>query len=165
MLAEYGRGAADPDCHRAFARQANQLVWALLAREDRRADQDDAMLDAAHASAYHWAAVGGRVEETRAQWLLSHVHAVLGRGEPATHHAVRALAVCEAEGIGDFDLAYAYEAMGRAAAVSGDIDAATRWRSWAAAAAAAIADPEDRALFEADLAVGPWEPIGAGQPA
>jgi uncharacterized protein YndB with AHSA1/START domain len=165
VLAAFGRHAADPDCHRAFARQTNQLVWALLAMDHRSADDNDTMLDAAHTSAYHWAAVGGPVEATRAQWLLSNVHAVLGRGRAASHHARRALDVCSAHGIGDFDLAYAYEAMGRAAAVSGDADDAACWRTRAAEAATAIAEPEDRALFESDLALGPWQPVGADQPA
>lgn len=159
VLAAFGRGASDPECQRAFARQTNQLVWTLLSDDHRTPEVDDAMLDAAHASAYHWSTVGAAVEATRAQWLISQVNAVLGRPAAATHHAARALQVCEAAGLGDFDIAYAYEAVARAAALGGDAETAASWRAKAAEAGAAIAADEDRVLFESDLAAGPWASV------
>jgi hypothetical protein len=67
--------------------------------------------------------------------------------------------VCEDNGIGDFDLAYAYEAMARVASVSGDRSGTDQWRARATRAGDEIADSEDKALFLTDLADGPW---GAG---
>ncbi len=81
---------------------------------------------------------------------------MLGRPEPAVRYARQCLATCEREGLADFDLAYAYEAMARSAAAAHDPAEATRWRVKAEHAASAIADPEDRELFVADLAAGPW---------
>jgi uncharacterized protein YndB with AHSA1/START domain len=156
VLARFVAESADPACSRAYARQTNQLVWSLLDLDGRDDEDDERMVHAAHASAHHWRLVGEPANHARAEWLVSHVYAVLGRAEPARHHAARSLAICEAEDIGDFDLAYAYEAVARAAAVSGDAPVAEEWRLRAIAAAAAIADPEDRAIFDADLAAGPW---------
>ena len=60
--------------------------------------------------------------------------------------------VCESAGIGDWDLAYAYEALGRAASAAGDATAATEWRERARTAGEAIPDPEDRDHFDEDFA-------------
>jgi hypothetical protein len=142
--------------HRAFARQANRETWDLIQQPVRSAVDDERMIHSAHASAFHWAAVGGAVESTRADWLLSHVHAVLGRAEPALRYAQQCLATCVREGIGDFDLAYAREAVARAVAVGGDVGSAARLRAEAARAGDDIADAKDRDQFLADLAAEPW---------
>ena len=82
--------------HRELGRSLNGLVWQLLARTDRADDDDARMVDAAHASQYHWREAGGP-PGTRGEWLVSHVYAVLGRAEPALHHARRCLALAGAE--------------------------------------------------------------------
>ena len=87
---------------------------------------------------------------------MSHVYAVLGQSEPAVESARRSLATCEANGIGDFDLAYAYEGMARGVAAGGDAGETRRWRDRAEQAALAIVDDEDRDLFLADLTAEPW---------
>ena len=88
----------------------------------------------------------------RGEWLCSRVYAVLGRSEPALHHARRVVEICQENGIGDWDLAFAHEALARAAAVAGDQQAAERHLADARRAAELIADPEDRALLESDVA-------------
>ena len=127
-------------------------VWRLM---ESRAD-DDRMLHAAHASRYHW----GEAEEStpenlaRGEWQVSRVYTVLGRAEPAIWHACRCLEHCEQNVIGDWDLAYAYEALARAHALAGDGEA-DRWKERARAAGDAIADPEDREHFDEDYATLP----------
>ncbi len=74
----------------------------------------------AHASRHHWEAVGTPVNLARGERLCPRVYAVLGRGEPALHHARRVLELCQEHGIGDWDLAFAHEALARASAVDGD---------------------------------------------
>jgi DNA-binding transcriptional MerR regulator len=126
-------------------------VWALMETEDRTPAQDDRMLHMAHASRHHWEAVGTPVNLARGEWLCSRVYAVLGRGEPSLHHARRVLELCEEHGIGDWDLAFAHEALARASAVAGDGTASEEALGRARAAAEDIADPRDRELLEADL--------------
>jgi hypothetical protein len=72
-----------------------------------------------------------------------------------SRHARRCLAICEEHGIGDFDIAFAHEAVARAHAVAGDRDAAARHAERARAAAAGIAEDEDREMVLADLAALP----------
>ncbi|HLK43721.1 MAG TPA: hypothetical protein VKV34_10305, partial [Thermoleophilia bacterium] len=62
-------------------------------------------------------------------------------------------------GIGDFDLAFAYEALARAYAVAGDRDEAARWEALARSAAVDIGDDDDRELVLSDLSTLP-EPAG-----
>ena len=151
----------DAEWHRDLGIDTNQEVWGLLGRLDRTPAADEAMVRAAYASAYHWSRAARRTEanEARAEWMLSHVHAVLGRADMAQHHAQRCLAVVEAAGLDDFDLAYAHEALARAAAADGRLDDAERHR--AAAAAVPIADDEDRKIFIDDLAASPWFGLAA----
>ncbi len=83
---------------------------------------------------------------------VSRVYSVLRRGEPALHHAGRSLDLCEQHGIGDFDLAFAYEALSRAHMVAGDAAEASRFAAIAKTAVDRIEDAEDREIFLGDLA-------------
>lgn len=148
-MARRDRPALTPDEHRELARALNRAVWDGLA-----AAPTPELADVAHASLHHWRIAGGPLEEARGEWLVSHVYAVLGRAEPAAHHARRSFEICEREGFGGFDLAYAYEGLARAAAAAGEPYSALRER--AAELGAAIGDPEDREIFEGDLAAPPW---------
>lgn len=76
----------------------------------------------------------------------------LDRAEPALWHARRCLEICEANGIGDWDLAFAYEALARASRVAGDRDATERWLAAAREAGEQIAEVEERDLLRSDIA-------------
>ena len=111
------------------------------------------MLHAAHASAYHWSVAPECEPENRvrSEWECSRVYAVLGRAEPALHHARRCLELCEEHRIGDFDLAYAHEALARAYVVAGQEDDARRHEHLARAAAETVASEDDREHLLEDL--------------
>ena len=100
------------------------------------------MIHAAHASRYHWGQVPSVTPAhlARGEWQISRVYAVLGRAEPALHHARRVLELCQQNGIGEWDLAFAYEALARAYAVAGDAGQAREFTDRALAAAEDIAD-------------------------
>jgi hypothetical protein len=123
-------------------------TWELLRS---RAD-DDRMLHIAHASRFHWGEAPECKPENlaRGEWMVSRVYTVLGRAEPAIWHARRCLDHCEENGIGDWDLAYAYEALARAHAVAGNAEAAD-WKAKARSAGDAIADAEDKEHFDEDF--------------
>jgi hypothetical protein len=142
----------DPDAERQLAADLFNGVWRLLDKPDRTVEEDDRMLHMAHASRYHWDQVGTAENRSRGEWQCSRVYAVLGRAEPALHHANRNLEICRAHGIGDFDLAFAYEALARAWALAGDGEQARARIEQARAAAADVAEDEDRELLLADLA-------------
>ena len=141
----------DAATERALAVRLFNRTWELLDSAGRTTDQDDEMLHASHASRYHWGEVGEPVNRVRGEWQCSRVYAVLGRAEPALWHARRCLDLCEAHGIGDFDLAFAYEALARASAVAGDREAAARSAERARVAGDAIGEDDDRESFAQEL--------------
>ena len=141
--------------HRRLAAELFNHVWSLLEKPDRDRSDDDTMLHTAHASRYHWGEVGMPVNLVRGEWQVSRVYAVLGRAEPALFHARRCLELCQAHGIGDFDLAFAYEALARASAVAGLRDDVIRYAELARQAGEQIAERDDRDIFFADLAAVP----------
>jgi hypothetical protein len=75
-----------PPLHRHFAATLFNRAWDLIDQPDRSDAENDEMLHAAHASRYHWGAIG-----VRGEWQISRVYAVLERGPEALHHAQRCL--------------------------------------------------------------------------
>ncbi len=147
---------ADAEAHRMAGVAANNSAWELLGRDDLSPDETDDLLGRAYASTYHWRRAARRAPENaaRGSWLVSRVHAVLGHGDLALHHADRCMAVTAAADLHDFDLAYAHEARARALACLGRLDEAAV--ELKAAHAVQIADDEDRSIIEGDLASAPW---------
>ena len=145
----------DAATHRNVGVALFNYAWTLLDMESRTPEQDIELVHVTHASAYHWMQVGTAANRARSEWQCSRVYAVLGRAEPAIWHAGLCLAICEAEGIGDWDLGFAYEALARAHAVAGDKQESARWLQRAREQAADIAEAGDRDLLLKDLATIP----------
>jgi hypothetical protein len=145
------RGVTDVD-HRRLGVDLFNHTWTLLEKADRTPAEDDELLHATHASAYHWSRVGAPENLARGEWQVSRVNAVLGRAEAAIHHARRCLDHCLEHAIGDWDLAYAYEALARAHKVAGDDAEYRRNLELARDAGTRIAEDEDREHLERDLA-------------
>jgi DNA-binding transcriptional MerR regulator len=141
----------DPAEERSLAAGLFNETWTLLERTDRTPADDDRMINAAHASRFHWGNVGEPVNLAIGEWQISRVYSVLGRAEPSLYHANRSLELCRDHGIGDFSLAYAYEALARAHLVAGDRTEAARFTELAREAGETIAEEEDRELLTQDL--------------
>ncbi|HEX6198303.1 MAG TPA: hypothetical protein VFZ37_20500 [Jiangellaceae bacterium] len=140
------------DDERRLAAHLFNHVWTLLERSDRTQAEDDEMLHAAHASRHHWGQVGQPVHRARGEWQCSRVYAVLGRSEPALHHARRCLELADANDLGSFDVGCGHEALARAYLVAGDIDASAKHAAEASTAAEEITDEEDRGVLLGDVA-------------
>ena len=112
--------STEEEGHRKFAVDAFNLVWSLLDKEERTEEEDDKMVHAAHASRFHWGEIGTPLEFERGEWQISRVYSALSKPESALRHAKRCLGICKENHIGDFDIAFAYEAMARASAVAGE---------------------------------------------
>jgi DNA-binding transcriptional MerR regulator len=147
----------DPATHRAVGVALFNHTWTLLEKADRTPAETDEMIHAAHASRFHWGRALDAVPANlaRGEWQCSRVYAVLGRAEPALWHARRCVAINEAAGSGDWDIASAYEAMARAYLAAGDAAQVAAWKDKASAALDGIADRDDRELIEGDLATLP----------
>ncbi len=140
-----------PDQHRQCAKALFNAVWALLEQPERTGDEEDLMVHRSHAMMLHWLQVGEPVNFARGEWQLSRVYAVLGRFEPAVHHAERCRVICEDNGLGKFDEGFAYEALARAHAVDGNDAQMESFLDRARAAAREVDDEADRAILLADL--------------
>src|SRR5262245_33374255 len=117
----------DAQVHRRLAAALFNRVRNLLERPDRTQAAAEPVLHAALDSRFHWGEVGEPVNFARGEWQVSRVYAVLRRAEPALFHARRCLEICQAHQLGDFDLAFAYEALARASAVANQPNDATRY--------------------------------------
>ena len=140
--------------HRAQGIECNNSTWEMI-EADRTPENDEEMLRRAYASTFHWARAARRVpaNDARGAWLLSKVQLLVHQPELSLRYADRCMAVCQEHGLADFDLAYAHEARARALrALGDDIGAA---QSWEMAKAVPIADAEDQAILDTDLAIGP----------
>jgi DNA-binding transcriptional MerR regulator len=147
----------DPDDERRLAASLFNSTWTLLEKESRARDEDDAMLHMAHASTHHWRQVGTPQNIARGEWQCSRVYATLRRAEPCLHHAQRVLDICQENGLGDFDLAFAYEALARGHAIGGDAEQAQAYTEQALAAAEDIKEDDDRELLLTDLETIPGQ--------
>jgi tetratricopeptide (TPR) repeat protein len=146
-----------PEQRRRLAVDLFNRALELMLLPDRTPEQDDELLHTAYASRHHWAEVGTVANAARGEWQLSRVYTVLGRPEPALHHAQRCLAYCESEpnALEDWDLPYAYEALARAELVAGNENEARRLAAKARELADRVADAEDREHLASDLATLP----------
>lgn len=143
--------------HRKQAVDLFNYTWSLLDKKKRTQEEDEEMINAAHASRHHWEVRvkngwdATPINRGRGDWQLSRVYAVLERTDPAIYYGKRYLEICEKEGIKDWDLAYAYEAIARGYAVAGDKTKTTKFLDLAKKATEKIEDEQTRKMLYGDL--------------
>jgi hypothetical protein len=138
--------------HKRMATSLFNAVWELLDKgEQRTPDETDTMVHAAHASRYHWGEIGTPLHFERGEWQISRVYATLNRPEPALFHAQKCLEICQANDIGDFDIAFAYEAMARAYATAGKSAECERYMELAKGAGDQIQEEDNKNYFLSEL--------------
>ena len=141
--------------HRFFAASANNVAWTLAEMPAGELDPR-ALLDAAHAAAWHWERVGTELHRMRARALLALAHARAGLGATALDYADETCAYfLGRDGTPDWEIAMTHVVRAAAAAAAGD--GATHAAAYAEGmrALAAIARDEDRAIVERVLACVP----------
>lgn len=138
--------------HKKQAVQCFNSTWTLIDKADRTPEEDVQMIHLAHASRFHWGEIGSAPEFSRGEWQISRVYALLNMGESALYHAQQCLDLCQRNGIGDFDLAFGYEALARAYRVCGQREQMQKHLELARAAAEHIAKPGDKEYLLAELA-------------
>lgn len=131
--------------HRYFAADCNNRAWDLAVKS-RTAEEDDEMLDLAHASVLHWNAVGTELNRMRARTLLAEVHALLGMGQSALRFADEIRSYFLGRDTDDWEIAYVHVIHAHAAAAAGEPALHASSYAAAAEAVAAIGDEEDRRI-------------------
>ena len=141
-----------------FAKSFNGKTWELLDKQARTQEEDELLVDYAHASLAHWRAAGTGVHLQRGMWMLARVNTVLGNPEMALKYAQRCLDLTEQHKnlLSDFDFAFAFECMARAQALAGNKAEAQKYIAIADKAGATIKDDEDRQILIDDFNGGDW---------
>ncbi|MEZ5277699.1 MAG: hypothetical protein R3F07_15065 [Opitutaceae bacterium] len=131
--------------HRYFAIESNNRAWSLTIAS-RSADEDQEMLDAAHAAAWHWGFAGDELNHMRAKMLLAEVHAQLGNGTIALRHATTMQAWFLSRETPDWEVAFVHAIFARASLAAGDSESYRAAYVLAEKAIAAIGDEDDRKI-------------------
>lgn len=139
------------DLHRELAGKLFNETWDLLDKKGRNDDEDSQMLEKAYASLFHWRQCGTELNVARGQWQISRVNALLEKGDSSLFHAIRSLEICVENNIGDFDLAFAHEAIARAYAVLGNKKQSLNSIAKAEKASKSIEKEEDFTYFLSEL--------------
>ncbi|NHJ86940.1 MAG: hypothetical protein FK734_15870 [Asgard group archaeon] len=137
--------------HKKMAINLFNHTWDFLDKKDRTIEENDEMIHSAHASRYHWGKIGKPINFERGEWQISRVYSVLKRSEPALYHAQRCLDICKANNIGDFDIAFAYEALARAYSIAGMSDKKQYYLDLAQEAGEKIAKKDDKEYFFSEI--------------
>lgn len=136
------------DAHRFFSGRCFNQAWEFIDKQDRSPAETDDMIQAAHASAWHWRQRPDCVDDrlSVSYWQLSRVYALADESRLASRYADLCLEVSRDRT--PFLIGYAYEAQARAAATAGDSDAARKHLDKAKECLSQIADSEERVSRE-----------------
>jgi len=137
--------------HRFFSAHCFNQAWEFIDKADRNLDDTDRMLDAAHASAWHWRQRPDCTNQNLSigYWQLSRVYALAGEARRSARYAQLCLEVSGEEP--PFFMGYAYEALARAAALAGERGVAGNYLMQARAFLAKVEDREEQEQLEKDL--------------
>lgn len=135
--------------HRTFAPRFFNRTWDLMDRVDLDADGIDDMLSSAFAQRAHWYEVGDTRNRAIADWQVSRAAVLAGYPDLAYRFGLRSLEV--ARDLDPFVIAFAHEAIARAAAQVDDVETFEAHLLAARELALQVDDVEDREVLMADL--------------
>ena len=131
--------------HRYFAMENNNRAWELSGRA-RSSEEDQEMLNAAHAAALHWSSFGVELNDMRAKMLLAEVHAALSYGRSALALANEIKDYFLAHETPDWEIAFVHTIHAHAAFAQSDFEQHAASHAEAVRSIAAIAEDEDREI-------------------
>lgn len=137
--------------HKKMAVQTNNAIWPILDKENPSVDELEEALHMAHTSMFHWSKIGKPINKARAEYMISRVCSAMGRGKPALFHAKKCLEITDETGVGDWDLAFAYEAIARAYATDSDSKNCKKYKKIAQKAIDNVKGEEDKKICQGEL--------------
>jgi predicted solute-binding protein len=140
---------------RRLASQANNRAWMLAESSQRTPQEDEEMLQAAHAAMHFWKIVGNDTNRAHAALLVAHACALLGMGESAARFLAQAQPVLMTDTAAPWEVALAHAVTANVAAANSDATAHRQHYDLAHERVARLPNPEDRSILEATLAVVP----------
>jgi len=140
---------------RRLAAQANNRAWQLAESPGRSPQEDEDMLQAAHAAMYFWKLVGTAGNQAHAAQLVAHVYALLKQPDPARHYLAQSEPFFAEQACAPWERAFALAVKASVAAASGQAQAHAASYREAERVIAALPDPEDRDILNATMRVIP----------
>jgi len=140
---------------RRLAAQANNRAWRLSESPSRSPQEDEEMLQAAHASMYFWKLAGNAGNRAHAAQLVAHVHALLKLPNPAKHYLAQSEPFFLEQDCEPWEKACAFAVKASVAAAAGQAEVHASSYREAERLIAALPDPEDREILNATLRVVP----------
>jgi len=137
--------------HRYFAVQFNNRAWDLAERISRTREETKEMLEAAHAAAVHWRAIGTPLNQMRAQTLLAQAYALAGFGAFALQLSDEIRTYFLSRESASWELALVHAIHANAAARAGEMEVHRSSYAAAEAALAGVTDAEEREIVEQTL--------------
>jgi len=137
--------------HKKIAINTNNGIWSTLDKNHPTKEELEEALHMAHTSLYHWSKIGQPINIARGEYMVSRVYSAFSWAEPALYHAKRCLKITEETGIGDFDLAFAYEVMARSYYAAGMKKECKKYRELTQKAIDAVKGEEDRKICQAEF--------------
>jgi len=136
------------EMHRYFAVELNNTCWDFIDRSGQLSDEEGhRLVDRAHASLFHWSQVGEVINLARGHYLVSRAYSAAKNPVEALAHATLCLNICKKHEFGDFDLAFAYEAMARAQQLGKNFECQKLFMGLAKRAGDEIKGEEDKKIF------------------
>ena len=143
--------------HENFSVQCFNRAWDLMDKGDRSLDEDEEMLRLGMTSLWHWTQRSDCTDQHQCigYWLISRIHAMLGRADEARRYGEFCLAKSGSADIAPFARAYAYEALARAESVAGNAEPRDKYIADSKAIIDTISDPDTQKMLLDDLATIP----------
>ena len=143
---------------RRLASQANNRAWTLSEAASRTPEEDEEMLQAAHAAMHFWKIVGNDNNRAHAAQLVAHVYALLGLPNPAAHFLAKSQPVFLSGNAEAWEVALAHAVAANVAAAKHDGSAHGAHYRKAFELGAQLPEPEERKILEATLRILPRPP-------
>lgn len=131
-----------------FAIACNNRAWQLIEQPSRTPAEGHELLHAAHAAAWHWTRVGTPLNNARAEMLLGFAHALQGDGPLALRYAMASFNYFNEHEAPDWEQAFAHATLAIAAHAAGNTALHAEHHAEATRLGEAIADPQDRDVYE-----------------
>jgi hypothetical protein len=72
-----------------------QPYMGFIEERNRSPEEDVVLINAAHASLYHWSRIGTPENIQNGHWMCSHVYTILNRHESSLYHAIKCVELTE----------------------------------------------------------------------
>ena len=146
-----------------LASQANNRAWALADQLSRTPDEDEEMLQAAHAAMFFWKIIGTPKNHAHAAQLLAHVYALGHLPKPASFYLDKSNAFFQVAQNEPWEIAFTLLVNANVAHAACKFTEHRHFYEQAQTTIANLADPEDQNILQISFASVP-KPVSGEAP-